>query len=166
VRSAVPAVVSTVLSRVLSTLLCLIAVACDSRAAAPPQPRAVTAPRTGPAAQAVRGEIHTVRMLLDEEGFRFEPAYLTVRAGEGVRFVMISGVPHNVTFDEQFIPAGARLQLAANLTALGARDLAAPVVTTPDSSYVVSTSGLPRGEYLFFCAPHRSLNMHGVLTIE
>jgi plastocyanin len=75
-------------------------------------------------------------------------------------------VPHNVTFDEQFIPKTARTQLAANLAALGARDLAAPVVTTIDSMYVVSTSGLPKGDYLFYCAPHRSLNMHGVISVR
>lgn len=105
-------------------------------------------------------------MLLDGEGFRFEPGYLTVNAGDGVRFQMVSGVPHNVAFDEHFIPAGAQPQLAANLAVLGARELAAPVVTTIDSAYVVSTTGLPRGDYLFYCAPHRSLNMHGVLTVR
>ena len=49
---------------------------------------------------------------------------------------------------------------------MGARDLAAPVVTALDSAYVVSTSGLPSGEYLFYCAPHRSMNMHGVITVR
>jgi plastocyanin len=105
-------------------------------------------------------------MVFDDQGFRFVPSYLTVRRGDGVRFVMISGIPHNVVFDETFIPDGARAQLTANLAALGARDLAAPVVTTLDSAYVVSTSGLPIGEYLFYCGPHRSLNMHGVLTVR
>lgn len=139
--------------------------ACNQTADAAPA-RTATPPARGPVAQAVRGHIHTVRMVMDEEGFRFDPAYLTVHEGDGVAFRMISGVPHNVTFDEQFIPPRARPQLAANLAALGARDLAAPVVTTIDSVYVVSTSGLPTGDYLFYCAPHRSLNMHGVITVR
>ena len=146
------------------TALLLCAAACDTRAGAPPAKIAARA--TGPAARPVLGKVHTVHMLLDDEGYRFEPSYLTVATGDGVRFQMVSGVPHNVTFDDRFIPRGSRAQLAANLRALGARDLAAPVVTTPDSAYVVSTSGLPVGDYLFFCAPHRSLNMHGVLTIQ
>ena len=25
---------------------------------------------------------------------------------------------------------------------------------------------VPRGDYLFYCGPHRSLNMHGVLTVR
>lgn len=146
------------------TALLLIAAACDQRAAAAPPKVAVRV--AGLTAQPVRGTVHTVRMLLDDEGYRFEPSYLSVTAGDGVRFQMVSGVPHNVTFDEHFIAKGARAQLAANLGALGARDLAAPVVTAVDSGYVVSTSGLPVGEYLFYCAPHRSLSMHGVLTIR
>ena len=146
------------------TALILCAAACDTRDAAPTikvAARVATTP-----ARPVRGIVHTVHMLLDDEGFRFEPSYLAVAEGDGVRFQMVSGVPHNVTFDDHFIPDGARAQLAANLLVLGARDLAAPVVTTVDSAYVVSTSGLPRGEYLFYCAPHRSLNMHGVLTVR
>lgn len=142
-----------------------VVAACDSRGAATPV-HATAARSTGPAAQAVRGVIHTVNMQMDNEGFRFEPSYLSVNAGDGVRFHMLSGVPHNVAFDEHFIPRAARAQLLANIAALGGRDLAAPVVTTIDSSFTISTAGLPPGEYLFYCAPHRSLNMHGVLTIR
>jgi plastocyanin len=146
-------------------LCCSVAWGCNDRAAAPPAlARAVT--RAGPPAQPSRGTIHTVRMLLDDEGFRFEPGYLTVSEGDGVRFLMVSGVPHNVAFDERFIPSAARAQLVSNLAALGGRDLASPVVTVIDSTFVLSTGGLPRGEYLFYCAPHRSLNMHGVLTVR
>lgn len=146
-------------------LLGAMAGACNGQADAAPAPR-MTARATGPAPQAVRGAVHTVQMLLDEEGFRFDPSYLTVAEGDGVEFRMVSGVPHNVAFDDRFIPRGSRPQLAANLSAIGARDLAAPVVTTIDSTYVVSTSGLPKGDYLFFCAPHRTMYMHGVLTVR
>jgi plastocyanin len=129
-------------------------------------PGAATAPRIDPAARAVTGTIHTVRMVMDHEGFRFAPSHLTVSAGDGVRFLMISGVPHNVSFDTAFVPRAARPQLRANLSLLGARDYTVPVVTTIDSAFVVSTSGLAPGDYLFYCAPHRSLNMHGVLTVR
>lgn len=140
--------------------------ACNATADAAPAARPSVTRTTGPTPQPVRGRVHTVRMLLDDEGFRFEPAYLTVSEGDGVEFRMISGVPHNVTFDEAFIPREGRAQLAANLGQVGARELAAPVVTAIDSAYVISTSGLPRGDYLFYCAPHRSLNMHGVITVR
>jgi plastocyanin len=144
----------------------VILTACAEHSAPAAGAAAAAAVQRGPAPQPVRGVIHTVHMLMDNEGFRFEPSYLTVAGGDGVRFVMVSGVPHNVAFDEAFIPSGAREQLIANLTLLRGRDLAAPVITTIDSSFVISTSGLPRGDYLFYCAPHRSLNMHGVLTVQ
>jgi plastocyanin len=141
----------------------MLAAACGGRDAPVVTARAAT---RGPAPQPVQGTVHTVQMLMDNEGFRFDPSYLTVNGGDGVRFVMISGVPHNVAFDEAFIPVGAREQLISNLTLLRGRELAAPVITTIDSSFVISTSGLPAGDYLFYCGPHRSLNMHGVLTIQ
>ncbi|MDZ7632531.1 MAG: plastocyanin/azurin family copper-binding protein [Gemmatimonadaceae bacterium] len=148
----------------LTALLCA-ASACNDRGAAPDD-AAPVARVTGPAPLATRGRIHTVRMLMDNEGFRFDPSYITVDAGDGVRFLMVSGVPHNVAFDARFIPRASRPQLVANIRALGGRDLASPVVTAIDSTFVVSTSGLPAGDYLFYCGPHRSLNMHGVLTIR
>jgi len=148
-------------------LIVALAAGCNAEADAAPAPAPRVSTRaTGPAPQPVRGTLHTVRMLLDNEGFRFEPAYLTVPEGDGIEFRMISGVPHNVAFDDRFIPLASRAQLAANLGVIGARDLAAPVVTAIDSTYVVSTSGLPKGDYLFFCGPHRSLNMHGVVTVR
>lgn len=151
--------------RAALTALLGLAGACQSSATAAPASAAVAA-TNGTAPQLVRGTVHTVRMLLDNDGYRFEPSYLTVSEGDGVRFAMISGVPHNVAFDEQFIPRAARAQLIANLSLLGGRDLAAPVVVTLDSAFTVSTSGLARGDYLFYCAPHRSLNMHGVITVR
>jgi plastocyanin len=151
--------------RAVATLALCVVASCDSRGAAAPATAAAARP-AGPPAQPVRGAIHTVNMQMDNEGYRFEPNYITVEAGDGVRFQMVSGVPHNVAFDERFIPRNAREQLVANIAALGGRDLAAPVVTTVDSSFTISTAGLPSGDYLFYCAPHRSLNMHGVLTIR
>lgn len=148
-------------------VLAVCCIAACSEARTPPVSAApVMRAGNDAAGRPMRGTMHTVRMVLDNEGFRFDPAYLTVAEGDGVQFRMISGVPHNVSFDDHFIPRGSRAQLAANLALVGARDLAAPVVTALDSAYVVSTSGLPRGEYLFYCAPHRSLNMHGVITVR
>jgi len=151
--------------RAALTALLGVAVACQSSATAAPANPAVAA-ASGPAPQRVRGSMHTVRMLLDNDGYRFEPSYLTVAQGDGVRFVMISGVPHNVAFDEAFIPRGSRAQLLANLSLLGGRDLASPVVVTLDSAFTLSTAGLERGEYLFYCGPHQTLNMHGVITVR
>ena len=50
------------------------------------------------AAQA--GQVHTVRMVTTENGASgvFEPAELTVRRGDSVRFVTDRKAPHNVNF--------------------------------------------------------------------
>ena len=127
-------------------------------------PRAAGANVSG--ARAVRGDTVTVRMMMDNEGYRFDPSYLTVREGDGVRFIMVSGMPHNVAFEETLIPAASRAQLVANLAATGGRQLASPVITALDAGFVLSTAGLPTGEYFFYCGPHRAMNMHGVLTIR
>src|SRR5688500_6906288 len=47
----------------------------------------------------VTGTVHTVQMLGDEKGYRYEPVDLTVKVGDGVKWVMISGAPHNVQFE-------------------------------------------------------------------
>jgi plastocyanin len=38
---------------------------------------------------------------------RFEPANLTIRSGDRIRFTTISGGPHNVAFDPEKIPDAA-----------------------------------------------------------
>lgn len=152
----------------LIRVACLLLTGCRATgdAGVSATPREPAAPRNDANARAVTGTIHTVRMLMDHEGFRFDPSYLTVIAGDGVRFLMVSGVPHNVSFDTAFVPRAARPQLRANLSLIGGHDYNVPVVTTIDSAFVVSTAGLASGDYLFYCAPHRSLNMHGVLTVK
>ena len=47
-------------------------------------------------AQAATGQTHTVRMVGDAQGYRFEPANITVKQGDAVKWVMVSGGPHNV----------------------------------------------------------------------
>ena len=54
-------------------------------------------------------------MIGDEKGYRFEPANITVKQGDGIKFTMVSGGPHNVAFDAAAIPAAGKDQLAANI---------------------------------------------------
>src|SRR5205814_5806195 len=68
---------------------------------------------TGTAAP-VTGAWHEVKMLGDEKGYRFDPENVTVKAGDGVRWVMISGGPHNVAF--QNVSGAAKTQLSSNMT--------------------------------------------------
>src|SRR5687767_15100211 len=76
--------------------------AADSAAAAGGDTAAAAATPAGPVTSAAgtatpappTGTIHEVKMLGDDKGYRFEPAELTVKAGDGVKFVMVSGGPH------------------------------------------------------------------------
>ncbi|MFM8781774.1 MAG: plastocyanin/azurin family copper-binding protein, partial [Gemmatimonadota bacterium] len=56
------------------------------------------APATPDAAPAT-GTTHEVKMVGDAQGYRFEPANITVKTGDAVKFVFVSGGPHNVAFD-------------------------------------------------------------------
>ena len=60
-----------------------------------------TAPTSGGAATAaaITGKTITVNMVGDAKGYRFEPANISVKQGDGIKFVVQSGGPHNVAFD-------------------------------------------------------------------
>jgi plastocyanin len=55
--------------------------------------------------------VHEVKMTLNGATARFDPATVTVRAGDRVRFVVVSGAPHNVSFDPEKLPADVRRTL-------------------------------------------------------
>ena len=75
----------------------------DTTATAAPAPSdtgAMAAPAGGTGAAApITGTTHEVKMVGDDKGYRFEPADITVKQGDGIKFVMVSGGPHNVAFD-------------------------------------------------------------------
>jgi plastocyanin len=123
---------------------------------------------TGGAAaeQPATGQTHTVRMLLDAQGaYRFDPANIRIRRGDAVKWVMVSGAPHNVDFDENGIPAGAATQLAANMKN-SPGGLASPMMMNPNEEYTVSFAGVPAGNYPYVCVPHLAMNMRGTVTVQ
>src|SRR5437868_10608456 len=69
-----------------------------------------TAGTTGAVAMApITGATKTVNMVGDAKGYRFEPANITVKQGDGIKFVVVSGGPHNVAFDPATIPADVKI---------------------------------------------------------
>src|SRR5215208_6757757 len=76
----------------------------DSAGAAP---AAGAAPSAAPGAMAaITGTTHEVKMIGDEKGYRFEPADLKIKAGDGVKWTVVSTPPHNVAF--QNVAANAK----------------------------------------------------------
>lgn len=133
-------------------------------------PTAGGAPATAPAAGAAAaapatGKTVEVRMIGDDKGYRFEPATVTIHPGDAVRWVNVSGGPHNATFWADSIPAGAQPQLAANMPNTTA-PLTGPLLVEPNATYVVSFAGAKPGVYRYYCTPHLALGMKAVVTVQ
>ena len=147
----------------------------DTTAAAPPagQPAAgasASAPAGGAAAGTAAmkpptGKTVEVKMIGDASGYKYDPATLTIKEGDAVKFTVVSGPPHNVSFYADSIPAGANAQLSANMPN-PMSPLTSPLFNNPGESYTVSFAGVPKGVYKFFCTPHQALGMHGQVTVQ
>lgn len=150
--------------RLASGALLALATVGVAGAASAQAPRARATAGSGRAAAPAAAATHRVRMIGDGQGYRFEPAQLTVAPGDRVEFVMVSGGPHNVQFDEATVPA-AKARLAANMPD-AADDLAGPLLTTEGQTYTVSFAGLPAGTYKYVCTPHAAMNMAGTIVVR
>jgi plastocyanin len=109
--------------------------------------------------------VHEVRMTTDGKNFTFSPAALTIKSGDEVRFINVSGGPHNVAFDPAKVADPAAAKLAAAMKNQIA-PMAGPLLTSENESYVVSFAGVPAGKYEFFCMPHSAMAMKGVIVVE
>ncbi|MFL5596414.1 MAG: plastocyanin/azurin family copper-binding protein [Gemmatimonadaceae bacterium] len=106
-----------------------------------------------------------VRMVGDEKGFRFVPASVTARVGDVVRFVNVSGGPHNVAFSADRIPAGAAARLQKNMGQTNG-PLSGAMIFESNEVYTVSLAGLPAGTYNYYCVPHQAMNMTGRIRVR
>jgi plastocyanin len=133
---------------------------------------AAAAPAGAPAAGAVApapatGKTVEVKMVGDEKGYRFEPANITVKSGDAIKFVNVSGGPHNVGFDPATVPPAVQPQLSANMPgdhSMG--PLEGPLLLQPNETYTISFAKIPPGTYPFHCTPHLALGMKGVITVQ
>jgi plastocyanin len=141
----------------------------EAPAAAAPEtaaPAPADAPAMAPAmAPAATGATVDVNMELVGSTYKYDPATLTVKAGDVIRFHNKSGGPHNVAFDAAGIPAGSAGAVDAALGANRMGPLTGALLVEPDAIFTLNTAGLPAGVYNFHCTPHLALGMKGVLTI-
>ena len=129
-------------------------------------PAATTTPAAGSATyMAPTGKTWEVKMVGDAQGYRFEPKELDIKVGDAVKFIMVSGGPHDVTFWADSIPSGAAAQLAANMPNSVA-PLQAPYSIDPNSTYTVSFAGVPAGTYKYYCTPHLAMGMVAKIEVE
>jgi plastocyanin len=145
--------------------------AANAAAAAATTPAATT-PATTPAAPTAgaataapaTGKTHEVKMIGDATGYKFDPADLTVKAGDAVKFIMVSGGPHNVAF-QGINDAAAKAQLDANMSGAKLGELSSPMLMQPNEAYTISFASVPAGKYDFICTPHAAMNMKGSITV-
>jgi plastocyanin len=114
----------------------------------------------------ITGKTHEVKMVGDAKGYRFEPANVTVKQGDGIKFVVVTGGPHNVAFDPATIPADVKGQLDANMGTDKMGELSSNMKMNPGESVTVSFGNIKPGQYPYHCVPHLALNMKGVITVQ
>ena len=142
----------------------------DSAATAAPADTPATSAATTPAATSgamapITGTTDEVKMVGDDKGYRFEPANITVKAGDGIKFTMVSGGPHNVAFDPATIPADVKPQLSANMPNQQG-ELSSPLFMNPNESYTISFANVKPGQYPYHCTPHLAMGMKGTITVQ
>lgn len=114
---------------------------------------------------AITGTTHEVRMLLDGQTYKFDPADLTIKQGDGVKWIMVSGAPHNVAFDPAKIPDDVEQVLSANMSDQQA-PLSSKYLTQPNETYTMSFAGVKPGTYDYVCTPHVMMGMTGKITVQ
>ena len=139
--------------------------AATTPAATTPAPATGAVPAAGAIAAApATGKTWEVKMTGDATGYKFEPATLTIKQGDAVKYIMTSGGPHNVTF--QNVTGAAKAQLDANMSGAKMGELMSPMLMAPNEGYVVSFAKVPAGKYDFICTPHAAMNMKGSVTVQ
>ena len=115
------------------------------------------------AAMPATGKTVEIKMVGDEKGYRFEPAAVTIKVGDAVKFVVVSAQPHNIAFNS--VPAESKAQLQANMPeAMG--DMMGKMLMNPNEAYTISFAGVKAGKYDFNCTPHLANNMKGTITVQ
>jgi plastocyanin len=122
------------------------------------------APAAAGAAKPITGTTHTVNMIGDEKGYRFEPVAITVKAGDGIKFVSVKGGPHNVAFDPATAGASAA-QITANMPE-STGDLTGKMLVTDGEAWTMSFGGVAAGTYTVICTPHQAMNMIMKVTVQ
>jgi plastocyanin len=110
-------------------------------------------------APAASAESYTVKLGSDKGMLAFEPAKITIKAGDTIQWVNNKVPPHNVVFD------GAK---NAAKSADFAKALSHKQLMMNPGQVIETTfpADAPAGEYTFYCEPHRGAGMVGKIIVE
>jgi len=95
----------------------------------------------------------------------YEPSSLKIAPGTTVRFINVSGGPHNIAVWPDSIPAGGAAALSAGMQNT-IDNLSGPFLTQPNETYDVSFANAPKGTYKGYCTPHLALGMKIAIKVE
>jgi plastocyanin len=118
-------------------------------------------------ASAAAQATHVVRLIADptKDDYRFDPADVTVSAGDMVVFRVASGAPHSVVFEGEGLSPAVHGAINAAIPNRSG-DLSSPLLTAPGKDLRFVVPQLPAGSYRFYCLPHRAYDMRGALTVR
>src|SRR5437667_6969723 len=154
-----------------TTLAAFAIVACggDKKSAASQAEAATPTPADVPAAAPAAeptGAVVEVKMTGNGTSIAaFEPNKLSIKAGTTVRFINVSGGPHNIAFFADSIPKGGAVALKKGM-ANAMSDLTGPFLTQPNEKYDISFAGAPAGTYKGYCMPHVAFNMKITIKVQ
>ncbi len=106
-----------------------------------------------------RGALWEVRMITTPDGRQFfEPAVLLIQPGDTVRWVNATGTHSTTAYSAEDGRAQGIPQ--------GAPSWDSEVIAEPGKSFEISIlPDAPEGSYAYFCAPHETLGMVGLLVV-
>ncbi|OLC70449.1 MAG: hypothetical protein AUH78_21005 [Gemmatimonadetes bacterium 13_1_40CM_4_69_8] len=153
----------------LGVIVALGAIACGEKKADQAQAAqtATTQTTATQPAAAPTGPVVEVKMTGNGTNLAaFVPKTLQIAPGTTVRFVNVSGGPHNVAFYADSIPAGAAALLNGGM-ANRMDNLSSPFLTNPNDHYDVTfAAGAAKGVYKGYCLPHAALGMKIAITVK
>jgi plastocyanin len=128
-----------------------------------------TSGTAAPAVAPVTGTTHDVQMVFEGGKYLFVPDQITVKEGDAIKFINVSGGPHNVQFKEENVPDDMEATLASNMpdgamAKMG--PLNGPLLMQLNETYTISFAGIKAGEYPFTCTPHEAMGMNGTVIVQ
>jgi plastocyanin len=139
--------------------------AAPAAAATPAAAAPAAAPAAAGTALPITGKTWEVKMIGEGNSYKFVPADLTIKAGDGIKFTVVSIPPHNVAFDPALVPADVKAQLDANMGANKIGELSSALLLNIGDAITISFAGIKPGKYEFHCTPHLAMNMKGTVTV-
>lgn len=138
---------------------------------------AFTAPAAAGAQQAEAvAEAEGRTVVVEMVDFAFEPAKVTVRPGDVVRFVNTTRTPHNVEFrgvpdgarlgDEYVVPVEETGTRAGTSRALPPTRMGPYLLQKGETYEFVITESFAAGTYRYVCTPHEAMQMKGELEVQ